>query len=139
MNDLPKNYESKIIDAKWYQFWLAGNFFKADPSSTKPAYCIVMPPPNVTGCFTWAMLLGSTLQDILIRWKRMSWLEVLWVPGTDHAGISTQTVVEQHLIRTDRKKRKDYSREEFLPMSGIGRLISESRYLNRLKKRGMFL
>ena len=89
MTELAKAYESKQVDAKWYTFWNEKGFFKADPNSSKPAYCIVMPPPNVTGSLHMGHALVSTLQDILIRWKRMRGYEVLWVPGTDHAGIAT--------------------------------------------------
>lgn len=136
MSDLPKAYEAKTIDSKWYQFWEKAQFFKADPSSSKPAYCIVMPPPNVTGVLHMGHALVSTLQDILIRWKRMRGFEVLWVPGTDHAGISTQTVVERHLIRTYGKKRKDYSREEFLSHVWSWKVMSETRIIEQLKRLG---
>ena len=104
MSDLPKAYEAKKIDAKWYQFWEGNQFFKANPLSSKPAYCIVIPPPNVTGVLHMGHALVNTLQDILIRWKRMLGFEDPLGPGTDHAGIATQTVVERHLIRTQGKK-----------------------------------
>lgn len=136
MSDLPKAYEAKIIDAKWYQFWEAHQFFKANAHSSKPSYCIVMPPPNVTGVLHMGHALVNTLQDILIRWKRMQGFEVLWVPGTDHAGISTQTVVERHLIQTHGKKRKDYSREEFLSHVWSWKKTSESRIIEQLKRLG---
>jgi valyl-tRNA synthetase len=136
MSDLPKAYEAKTIDTKWYQFWEGHQFFKADPFSSKPAYCIVMPPPNVTGVLHMGHALVSTLQDILIRWKRMLGFEVLWVPGTDHAGISTQTVVERHLIRTYGKKRKDYSREDFLSHVWSWKVTSETRIIEQLKRLG---
>ncbi len=136
MSDLPKSYEAKTVDIKWYQFWEGNLFFKADPQSIKPAYCIVMPPPNVTGVLHMGHALVNTLQDILIRWKRMLGYEVLWVPGTDHAGISTQTVVERHLIRTQGKKRKDYSREEFLNHVWEWKKSSETRIIEQLKRLG---
>ena len=136
MSDLPKAYEAKKIDAKWYQFWEGNQFFKANPLSSKPAYCIVIPPPNVTGVLHMGHALVNTLQDILIRWKRMMGYETLWVPGTDHAGISTQTVVERHLIRTQGKKRKDYSREVFLGHVWEWKESSESRILDQLKRLG---
>ncbi len=136
MSDLPKAYEAKTIDAKWYQFWEGQQFFKADPFSSKPAYCIVIPPPNVTGVLHMGHALVNTLQDILIRWKRMLGFEALWVPGTDHAGISTQTVVERHLIRTQGKKRKDYTREEFLGHVWDWKEKSESRIIEQLKRLG---
>ena len=88
--------------------------FKADPASPKPAYSIVMPPPNVTGVLTLGHVLNNTIQDILARRARMLGKEVLWLPGTDHAGIATQTVVEKHSGRTEKKTRHDLGREEFL-------------------------
>lgn len=136
MTDFPKAYEAKSIDAKWYQFWEGHHFFKADPHSPKPAYCIVIPPPNVTGVLHMGHALVNTLQDILIRWKRMQGFETLWVPGTDHAGISTQTVVERHLMRTYGKKRKDYTREEFLSFVWDWKDKSESRIIEQLKRLG---
>lgn len=136
MSDLPKAYEAKTIDTKWYQFWEGRHFFKADAHSPKPSYCIVMPPPNVTGVLHMGHALVSTLQDILIRWKRMDGHEVLWVPGTDHAGISTQTVVERNLIRTHGKRRKDFSREEFLSHVWSWKETSETRIIEQLKRLG---
>lgn len=136
MSDLPKAYEAKTIDTKWYQFWEGHRFFQADPLSPKPSYCIVIPPPNVTGVLHMGHALVNTLQDILIRWKRMQGFEALWVPGTDHAGISTQTVVERHLIRTYGKKRKDYTREEFLAHVWEWKEKSESRIIEQLKRLG---
>lgn len=135
-NHLPKAYEAKTIDTKWYQFWEGHHFFKANPSSSKPAYCIVIPPPNVTGVLHMGHALVNTLIDILIRWKRMLGFETLWVPGTDHAGISTQTVVERHLIRTYGKRRKDYSREDFLIQVWNWKEKSETQILEQLKRLG---
>lgn len=134
--ELPKAYDAKLIDAKWYHFWEERRFFLADPSSQKPPYCIVMPPPNVTGVLHMGHALVNTLQDILIRWKRMLGFEVLWVPGTDHAGIATQTVVERHLIKTVGKKRIDFSREEFLKHVWQWKQENEQRILNQLKRLG---
>ena len=85
MSILSKAYEAKSVDAKWYQIWESQNFFQANPHSSKTPYCIVIPPPNVTGVLHMGHALVNTLQDILIRWKRMMGFEVLWVPGTDHA------------------------------------------------------
>ncbi len=136
MSDLPKAYEAKIVDTKWYQFWEGNQFFKANPFSSKPAYCIVIPPPNVTGVLHMGHALVNTLQDILIRWKRMLGFETLWVPGTDHAGISTQTVVERHLMVTQGKKRKDYKRTEFLEHIWLWKDKSEARIIEQLKRLG---
>lgn len=136
MSELPKAYEAKTVDAKWYQFWQQNNFFHASSTSKKPPYCIVMPPPNVTGVLHMGHALVSTLQDILIRWKRMSGFEALWVPGTDHAGIATQTVVERHLMKTIGKKRKDFSREEFLKHVWNWKENSQKQILSQLARVG---
>ena len=135
-NELPKAYDAKSVDANWYQFWQERHLFEASAASKKPAYCIVMPPPNVTGVLHMGHALVSTLQDILIRWKRMSGYEVLWLPGTDHAGIATQTVVERHLIKTMGKKRKDFSREEFLKHVWKWKEESQEQILGQLRKVG---
>lgn len=133
---LPKAYEAANIEKKWYAFWENQGFFRANPNSSKPPYCIVIPPPNVTGVLHMGHALTNTLQDILIRWKRMLGFEVLWVPGTDHAGIATQTVVERHLMRTQKKKRKDFSREEFLKHVWEWKEFSEKQILDQLKRLG---
>lgn len=136
MRELPKAYDAKSVDSKWYKFWLDHDLFKADANSNKPPYCIVIPPPNVTGVLHMGHALVNTLQDILIRWKRMLGFEALWVPGTDHAGIATQTVVERHLIKTQGKKRKDFSREDFLQHIWNWKEENEYQILNQLKKLG---
>lgn len=136
MTELAKAYDAKSVDSKWEQFWEKKRFFIADLKSKKPSYCIVMPPPNVTGALHMGHALVSTLQDILIRWKRMSGFEVLWVPGTDHAGISTQTVVERHLMRTTGKRRKEFSREEFLQHVWKWKEEKEGNILTQLRRVG---
>lgn len=133
---LPKAYTPKEIEEKWYKFWEEKGFFKADNASPKPSYCISIPPPNVTGVLHMGHALVDTLQDVLIRWKRMSGFEALWVPGTDHAGIATQTVVERHLIASTGKRRKDFSREEFLSHVWAWKEKSQSQILGQLKKLG---
>lgn len=133
---LPKAYMPKEVEAKWYKFWEEKGFFRADAHSSKPAYCISIPPPNVTGVLHMGHALVDTLQDVLIRWKRMSGFEALWVPGTDHAGIATQTVVERHLMASLGKRRKDFSREEFLSHVWDWKEHSESQILSQLKKLG---
>lgn len=135
-NEYPKAYEAKTVDSKWYHFWLDQGFFKADPFSTKEPYCIVMPPPNVTGALHMGHALVNTLQDVLCRWKRMKGFEVLWVPGTDHAGISTQTVVERHLMAQTGKRRKEFPREEFLSHVWKWKEENQHRIINQIKKLG---
>ena len=113
--EIPKAYEAKNVEEKWYRYWLENGYFTADPVSQKPAYSIVIPPPNVTGVLTMGHVLNNTAQDILARRKRMQGFEVLWLPGTDHAGIATQTVVEKALRKQKViKHRDDLGREKFL-------------------------
>src|SRR6266700_3206827 len=114
MAELPKRYVPKSVEPKWYQRWMENRDFVANPSSSKPAFSIVMPPPNITGMLTLGHVLNNTIQDILARRARMRGFEVLWLPGMDHAGIGTQTAVEKYLRRTENKTRHDLGREEFL-------------------------
>ena len=114
MAELPKTYDPKAVEPKWYQRWIESRDFEADPRSPKPAFSIVIPPPNITGVLTLGHVLNNTIQDILVRRARMQGFEVLWLPGTDHAGVGTQTAVEKHLRRTEKKTRHDLGREEFL-------------------------
>jgi valyl-tRNA synthetase len=115
MNEISKGYEPQSVEDKWYQFWWDEKFFVADPKSPKPGYSIVIPPPNVTGVLTMGHVLNNTIQDILSRKARMDGKEVLWLPGTDHAGIATQTVVERTLKKAGEiKHRDDLGREKFL-------------------------
>jgi valyl-tRNA synthetase len=137
MRELPKAFEPKEIEEKWAQFWQENKVFVANADSLKPSYCIVMPPPNVTGVLHMGHALVGVLQDVLIRWKRMSGFEVLWVPGTDHAGIATQTVVERQLIEKTGKRRKEFSREEFLTHVWDWKDKSQEVILRQLKKMGL--
>src|SRR3989441_1037535 len=114
MAELPKRYDPKSVEPKWYQRWLENRDFVANPESSRPASSIVMPPPNITGMLTLGHVLNNTMQDILARRARMRGFEVLWLPGMDHAGIGTQTAVEKYLRRTENKTRHDLGREEFL-------------------------
>jgi valyl-tRNA synthetase len=115
MTEISKAYEPQAVEEKWYARWLADRCFTPDPASPKPAYSIVIPPPNVTGVLTLGHVLNNTIQDILARRARMGGQEVLWLPGTDHAGIATQNVVERQL-RKEGKTRHDLGREEFLKL-----------------------
>jgi valyl-tRNA synthetase len=109
---LAKAYEPKDVERRWYAFWEERGFFKAHPSSPRPSFCIVLPPPNVTGSLHIGHAFTNTLQDVIARWKRMSGFDVLWLPGLDHAGIATQMVVERQLAK-EGKKKEDLGREEF--------------------------
>ncbi len=114
MAELSKRYDPKSVEPKWYQRWMENCDFVANANSPKPPFSIVMPPPNITGMLTLGHVLNNSIQDILARRARMQGLEVLWLPGVDHAGIGTQTAVEKHLRRTENKTRHDLGREEFL-------------------------
>ncbi len=114
MSEISKAYEPQAVEEKWYSRWLETGAFTPDPASSKPAYSIVIPPPNVTGMLTLGHVLNNSIQDVLARRARMLGKEVLWLPGTDHAGIATQTVVERRLRKEEHKTRRDLGREEFL-------------------------
>lgn len=136
INEIATSYSPSIVEKKWYSLYLEQNLFSPDLSSNKESYSIVMPPPNVTGVLHMGHALVNTLQDILIRWKKMSGFETLWVPGLDHAGIATQTVVERHLLRTTGKRRVDFSREEFLEHVWKWKEESAASILSQLKTLG---
>src|ERR1700749_4527398 len=114
MPEISKAYEPPAVEGKWDQFWLEEKCFAADGHSAKPAYSIVIPPPNVTGVLTLGHVLNNTIQDILARRARMQGREVLWLPGMDHAGIGTQTAVEKWLRKNEGVPRHDLGREKFL-------------------------
>ena len=110
--ELSTSYEPKETEEKWLKAWNDANCFHADEKDHKDAYCIVIPPPNVTGSLHMGHALNNTLQDILVRWNRMKGKSVLWMPGMDHAGIATQNVVER-LLAKEGKNRHDMGREAF--------------------------
>ncbi len=113
--ELAKGYEHRDVEARWGPFWRERGFFHADEKDrSRPPFSIVLPPPNVTGSLHLGHALTATLQDVLIRWKKMSGFNTLWLPGTDHAGIATQMIVEKELKKTEQKSRHDLGREEFL-------------------------
>ncbi|ROL55952.1 valine--tRNA ligase [Bacteroidetes/Chlorobi group bacterium Naka2016] len=109
----PKSYTPGNVEKKWYEIWQKSKIYIASADSPKPAYSILMPPPNITGILHFGHVLNITIQDIYIRWKRMSGYEVCWFPGTDHAGIATQTRVEKELAK-EGLTRYDLGREKFL-------------------------
>ena len=113
MADISKSYEPRDVEKKWYASWLAAKAFAGKVEPEKEPYSIVIPPPNVTGVLTMGHVLNNTLQDILIRRARLEGKSAMWLPGTDHAGIATQTVVEREL-RKQKKTRHDFGREKFL-------------------------
>lgn len=113
MAEIPKTYDPAAVESKWYQHWMEQRCFSANPDSKKPAYSIVIPPPNVTGILHMGHVLNNTIQDILARKARMEGKEVLWLPGTDHAGIATQVVVEKKIKKEEKLTRHDLGREKF--------------------------
>jgi len=113
MSELPSNFAPHEIESALYKKWLDAGYFKADPNSKKPPFAIVIPPPNVTGSLHIGHALDHTIQDLLIRMKRMKGFETLWLPGMDHAGIATQNVVEKKLAES-KITRHDLGREEFI-------------------------
>ncbi|HZY03749.1 MAG TPA: valine--tRNA ligase, partial [Anaeromyxobacteraceae bacterium] len=113
--ELAKAYQHQQVEARWYRFWMERGYFRADARDrSRQPFCIVLPPPNVTGSLHLGHALTATLQDVLCRWKRMSGFNVLWLPGTDHAGIATQMVVEKEIQRSEGKSRHDLGRADFL-------------------------
>ncbi|MEQ2008483.1 MAG: valine--tRNA ligase [Limisphaerales bacterium] len=117
MNEVPKSYEPQSVEDKWYDFWVKQGCFTADPArvtAQRPAYAIVIPPPNVTGMLHMGHVLNNTIQDILSRKARMDGKEVLWLPGTDHAGIATEGMVAKQLRKDEKKTKQDIGREEFI-------------------------
>jgi valyl-tRNA synthetase len=140
MSEIPKAYEPQSVEDKWYDFWVKHGCFTADParvSGKRLAYSIVIPPPNVTGVLTMGHVLNNTIQDILARKARMAGKEVLWLPGTDHAGIATQTVVERTLKKEGTiKHRDDLGREKFLEKVWEWKEKHGSIIIQQLKKLG---
>ncbi|RJQ21445.1 MAG: valine--tRNA ligase [Nitrospiraceae bacterium] len=132
---LEKRYEPKDIEKKWYDFWIEKNYFRAEAKSDRPPYCIVIPPPNVTGSLHIGHALDITLQDIMIRWKRMSGFNTLWLPGTDHAGIATQNVVEKEL-RKQGTDRHTLGREKFIEKVWEWKKLYGGTIINQLKSMG---
>ena len=112
MAELTKVFEHATVDPKWYAYWEEVGAFRADPASGRPPFSMVLPPPNVTGWLHIGHALNQTLPDVVARWRRMQGYDVLWLPGTDHAGIATQNVVEKQLA-DEHKTRHDLGREAF--------------------------
>jgi len=135
LTDLSKHYNPKLTEDKWYQFWLGKAFFHADVKSKKETFSVVIPPPNVTDVLHLGHALNNTLQDILIRWKRMQGYEVEWLPGTDHAGIATQVILEKNLAKEGSSKEK-LGREKFVELAWEWKRKNGDAILNQLKKIG---
>ncbi|MBM4338833.1 MAG: valine--tRNA ligase [Deltaproteobacteria bacterium] len=132
---LDKSYDPHQVEEKWYRFWMERNYFRADEASNRPVYSIVIPPPNVTGVLHIGHALNNTLQDILIRYKRMDGYSTLWMPGTDHAGIATQNVVERQLME-EGLDRHTLGRDKFIERVWKWKEQSGGTIINQLKKLG---
>src|SRR3989344_3252274 len=136
--EIPKAYDPKTIEDHWADFWVKEKLAEPEASSKKPPYVIVIPPPNVTGSLHMGHALNNTLQDILIRWKKMSGFDALWVPGTDHGGIATQNVGEK-LLKAEKKPRHDLGREKFLERLWQWKKESGDIILMQLRRLGCLL
>ena len=134
--ELPKTYAPAEFEDRIYQMWCDRGYFTPDPANPAPAFSVVIPPPNVTGQLHMGHALDETLQDILVRTKRMQGYDTLWVPGTDHAGIATQIKVEERLRVDEGKTRYDLGREEFLRRVWAWKDSYEARITGQLKKLG---
>ena len=113
-SSLPRGYSPRYVEARWYEWWESSGFFTPENFSSKPCFVMVIPPPNVTGALHIGHALTNAIQDTLCRWKRMSGYNVLWLPGVDHAGIATQSVVERKIARERNLTKHDLGRENFL-------------------------
>ena len=133
--EIPTKYNPEEVEDKWYNYWIDKNYFRADVKSKKEPFCIVIPPPNVTGSLHMGHALNNTLQDILTRWNRMQEYNVLWLPGTDHAGIATQNVVEKELAK-EGLTRQELGRVKFVERVWKWKEETGGTIINQLKKLG---
>ena len=135
MNEVSSRYNPKETEDKWYKFWEENNLFSARPNPSKKPFCIAIPPPNITGILHMGHALNNAIQDILIRYHRMKGEESLWMPGTDHAGIATQNVVEKSIAK-DGLKRQDLGRDKFIERVREWKEKYGSTIIHQLKKLG---
>jgi len=135
-HELPKQYDHAAAQERWYPFWEQRGYFHAEPNPNRKPYCIVIPPPNVTGALHLGHALNNTLQDILIRQKRMQGFETLWMPGTDHAGIATQAVVERRLLAEEKLSRLKLGRQGLVERIWQWKNDYEARIIGQLKQMG---
>jgi len=136
MTDLPKQYDHSAAQDRWYRFWEERGYFHSEPDPRRKPYTIVIPPPNVTGALHLGHALNNTLQDVLIRQKRMQGFETLWMPGTDHAGIATQAVVERRLLTEEKITRHELGREGLVKRIWDWKEAYEARIIGQLKEMG---
>jgi len=133
---LEKTYDPHQDEARWYRFWTEQGYFHASVDHPGKVYSVVIPPPNVTGSLHIGHALNNTLQDILIRWRRMQGRNTLWVPGTDHAGIATQNVVERQIRAQEKRSREDIGREAFIERVWAWKAQSGNTIIEQLKRLG---
>jgi valyl-tRNA synthetase len=131
--DLPKAYDPSALERRWYAEWLDKKYFHAAAAAPKAPFSLVIPPPNVTGSLHMGHALGRGIEDIFARWRRMAAYNTMWLPGTDHAGIATQLVVERDLKETEGKSRHDLGREAFIERVWSWRQKSGDRILDQLR------
>lgn len=134
--ELPKQYDPKLAKDHCLNFWEEKGYFHARPENPAESYSIVIPPPNVTGALHLGHALNNTLQDILCRWRRMQGFNVLWMPGTDHAGIATQAVVERRVRDEEGKNRHELGREKLVQKIWDWKEQYEKRILGQLRELG---
>lgn len=134
--ELSKTYNPKDVEDKWYSYWETNKLFHATFNKDKTPFTVVIPPPNITGILTMGHVLNNTIQDVLVRWKRMQGFEACWIPGTDHAGIATQNAVEKSLAK-EGKNRHDLGREKFLEIVWQWREKYGSTIIQQLRKLGV--
>src|SRR5947199_942957 len=134
--ELAKAYDPKEAQQKWLAFWEQRGYFHSDPDPDRKPFTIVIPPPNVTGALHMGHALNNALQDVLVRWRRMQGYNVLWMPGTDHAGIATQAVVERLIFQQEKKTRRDLGRDELVRRIWEWKDKYEARILGQLKQLG---
>src|SRR3989339_971769 len=134
--ELPKVYEPQKLEKQAADIWAEANAFHAEPDGRTTSYTIVIPPPNVTAALHLGHALNNTLQDILIRFRRMQGFNTLWMPGTDHAGIATQTVVEKRILSEEGRRRTDFAREDFVARIQTWKDEYEARIIEQLKAMG---
>ncbi|CAK9214410.1 unnamed protein product [Sphagnum troendelagicum] len=137
--EMAKSYNPKAVEASWYEWWEKSGFFVVDPESKKPPFVIVVPPPNVTGTLHIGHALTGAIEDMLVRWRRMSGYNTLWVPGVDHAGIATQVVVEKKIMKEGNKTRHDLGREQFVAEVYKWKEQSGGTICNQFRRTGMSL
>jgi valyl-tRNA synthetase len=134
--ELPKAYEPAAAQTRWVEHWLSKGYCNAEPTPGKEQHTIMIPLPNVTGALHMGHCLNGTIQDLLTRWRRMQGREALWMPGTDHAGIATQAVVERRMLEEEKLTRHDIGRDALVERIWKWKDEYEARILNQLKQIG---